>query len=148
MAKDVDQVNEQRRRLVRVVASMNKRARSAGVYGEVTWQQLMDLGNVCRYCGIEVEPMHGSYDHVTAIDRDGPNVVGNIVRCCMTCQRSKHTKSMSEFAEARSIEVECALPGCGKRWRPRYGEWRRGMSKYCSLSHAARSRWVRRDGHE
>lgn len=135
-------MSDQRRRLVRMASSMNKRARRAGVYGEITWAHLMDLGDACAYCGIELEPMHGSYDHVESLDRGGPNVVANLVRCCMTCQRSKHTKSMAEFKEAQAVEVECALPGCGKRWRPRYGEWKRGMAKFCSLSHAAKSRWV------
>lgn len=134
---------DQRRRLVRMAGAMNKRARSARVYGEVSWTDLAALGDRCTYCGIDLEPMHGSYDHVIAIDRGGPNIAGNIVRCCMTCQRAKHTKTVEEFRVAQSVEVVCALPGCGRRWRPRYGEYRRGMARYCSLSHAAKSRWVR-----
>lgn len=135
-------MSDQRRRLVRMASSMNKRARRARVYGEVTWEQLAQLEGKCHYCRIDLEPMHGSYDHVVALDRGGPNWIGNIVRCCLTCQRSKHTKSIAEFAEAQTVEVVCALPGCGKRWTPRYAEYKRGMARFCSLSHAAKSRWV------
>lgn len=132
----------QQRRLIRMAASMNRRAQRYGQPGRVDWEDLYSLGQQCWYCGIGLEPMHGTYDHVVALDRDGPNTRENLARCCMTCQRSKATRSAEEFLQSQHLQVTCALPGCGETFTPRYSEWKRGMAKYCSLSHAAKGRWT------
>lgn len=121
---------------------MNKRARRVRAIGNVTWIDLVQLGQTCRYCGIGLEPMHGTYDHVVSLDRGGANTRENLARCCITCQRKKATRSTEEFIQSMNLVVTCALPGCGKEFTPRYSEWKRGMARFCSLSHAARSRWV------
>ena len=135
-------MDEFRRRLVRVAAAMNKRARRHHAMGLLRWEDLAALPAWCRYCGIGLEPLHGTFDHVVALERGGPNLPANLVRCCTKCQRSKFTKTAAEFAEANALVVTCALPGCGKTWKPRYAEYKRGAARFCSLSHAAKSRWV------
>lgn len=136
-----------RRRLVRMAASMNARATRCGAQGHIEFMDLYTVmfrggSDSCFYCGIGLEPMHGSFDHAIALDRGGSNRTNNIVRCCLTCQRSKHTKTPGEFRSSQDLSVTCALPGCGKSWNPRWGEYKRGMARFCSRSHAAKSRWV------
>lgn len=121
---------------------MNRRAQRAGSVGFIHWQDLAMLGDVCWYCGIGLEPMHGSYDHVVPLERGGANTRENLARCCITCQRAKATRSLSEFVQSQHLTVTCALPGCNEQFTPRYAEWKRGMAKFCSLSHAAKSRWT------
>lgn len=103
---------------------------------------LYNLGDRCFYCEIGMDKMDGSYDHVLAFNEGGTNDPSNIVRCCVSCQRRKFTKTPAEYEEYRHMRVTCALDGCDKVFTPRYAEAKRGMAKFCSLSHAAKSRWV------
>lgn len=130
------------RRLQRVAGGFNAKARRHHVKGVITPAMLIAKGDTCAYCGIALGLPDGTWDHVIAFDRGGSNVPENIVRCCMTCQRTKFTKTPAEFAEHREMLVTCALPGCSNTWQPRYAEQKRGMARYCSRSHAAKSRWV------
>lgn len=135
-----------RRRLVRMAAAMNKRAEKRGARGRVSAEMLYSLGNICAYCGTELEPMHGSYDHRIALERGGSNTIDNLVRCCITCQREKFTKTPEEFLRVRTMVVTCALPGCDKTWHPRYAERQRGVARFCSRSHAAIAGQMMRKG--
>lgn len=110
--------------------------------GVVTAEMLAAMPGRCFYCGTELSIMNGTWDHKTPFDKGGSNQLRNIVRCCFTCNRRKFTKTPAEFATHEETWVTCALPGCGKQWQPRYAELLRGMAKYCSRSHAAKSRWV------
>lgn len=125
---------------------MNKRAAKNGARGTITAELLYSLGNICAYCRTELEPMHGSYDHRIALDRGGSNTIDNLVRCCITCQREKFTKTPEEFAEHQATVVTCALPGCIVTWQPRFAERQRGMARYCSRSHAAKAGQLMRKG--
>lgn len=118
---------------------MNSKARRLGARGQVSPELLFTRGSTCHYCGIQVSPGHGSYDHVTAFDKGGTNTIDNVVRVCTTCNRSKFTKSVEEFAGHRDLVVTCALPGCDNTFHPRFAERERGMAKYCSRSHAAKA---------
>lgn len=131
-----------RRRLQRISAAFNSRARQRGVRGVVTAEMLATMPPRCAYCSIGLSLADGTFDHVIPFDRGGDNTLNNIVRCCIDCNRRKFTKSMAEFATHESLLVTCALPGCDRQWQPRYAEHLRGMAKYCSRSHAAKSRWV------
>lgn len=131
-----------RRRLQRIAASFNIKARKLHVPGVVTGEMLASLPGICHYCGIELGIMDGTWDHKIAFDRGGDNTLNNIVRCCTSCNRRKFNKTPTEFATYEELWVTCALPGCGKRWQPRYAEHQRGMARYCSRSHAAKSRWT------
>ena len=126
------------RRLSRIASGFNTKGRRLGRRGTVTWKHLYELGDYCFYCDIGMDKMDGSYD----FDQGGSNDPSNIVRCCVSCQRRKFTKTPEEYAEHRLMRVTCALDGCDKVFTPRYAEAKRGMAKYCSLSHAAKSRWV------
>lgn len=93
---------------------------------------LAGLGTICWYCRIGIDLDHGTWDHVVPFYRGGTNEIANIVRCCMTCQRTKFTKTPEEFAEHSVMVVICARPGCGNQWKPRWAERQRGMARYCS----------------
>lgn len=132
-----------RRRCQRTAASYNAKARRLGRPGVITGEMLAALPGQCAYCGVELGIMDGTWDHVIPFDRGGTNVIENIVRCCTSCQRRKFTKTPAEYEEHQQLYVTCALPGCEKQYRPRYAEWQNGRARYCSLSHAAASRWVK-----
>lgn len=121
-----------KRRLQRIAASFNAKARKRHVQGVVTWEMLASLEPSCRYCQIGLDLDHGSWDHYIAWDRGGDNWITNIVRCCTTCQRTKFTKSEGEFEAHKQLTVTCARPGCGNSYRPRWAEYQRGMARYCS----------------
>lgn len=131
-----------RRRLQRIAASFNARARAHGAPGVVTAEMLAVMPGACHYCSIALSIMDGTWDHKVPFDRGGSNQLNNIVRCCIDCNRSKFDKTPAEFVTHETLKVTCALPGCGKQWQPRYAEFHRGMARYCSRSHAAKSRWV------
>lgn len=138
-------MNEQqviKRRLTRMAASMNRRAIRYGAPGFLRWTDLYYLGQACWYCGIGLEPMHGTYDHVTPLERGGSNTRENLARCCTKCQREKASRLPAEFLQSKHLQVTCALPGCDVTFTPRYSEWKRGMARYCSLSHSAKGRWA------
>lgn len=107
----------------------------------MTWKHLYDLPDECFYCGVSLSKMEGSFDHVLAFGEGGSNDPSNIVRCCVTCQRKKFTKTAAEFEEHKAMTRVCALPGCDVVFTPRWAEAKRGMARYCSLSHAAKSRF-------
>lgn len=131
-----------RRRLQRIAGSFNSKARRLGVPGVITAEQLAVMPGRCAYCSTGLSLMDGTWDHVVPFDRGGDNTINNIVRSCLSCNRRKFTKTPDMFAAHQEMLVTCALPGCTKTWQPRYAEKLRGMARYCSRSHAAKSRWV------
>lgn len=129
-----------KRRLQRIASTFNAKARNMHVAGVVSWEQLAALGDECAYCGISLDLAHGTWDHAIAFDRGGVNWITNIVRCCVTCQRTKHTKTKEEFEEHRTMIVTCARPGCGTTFHPRWAERQRGMARFCSHQCAGMAR--------
>lgn len=130
------------RRLVRLASGYNRKARRFGVRGTITADDLLAIEYAipdCAYCGIRLEPGHGSFDHVIPFKSHGPNEVGNITRCCLTCQRRKFTKTPEEFAAHSTLIVACTV--CGKEYQPRWAEYQRGMARVCSRSCSAHKRW-------
>lgn len=118
---------------------MNMRARKVGARGVITPEMLAAKPGRCRYCGVELEPGHGTFDHRVALDKGGSNTYDNIERCCVGCQRTKFTKSSEEFlAYVAEGRITCQLDGCDSTWIPRFAERQRGMAKFCSRSHAAK----------
>lgn len=90
----------------------------------------LDAGGRCRYCDIEVEIMTVSFDHVIPLSKGGLNERENLAACCMTCQRTKHTKTPEEHLEYRATWRTC--PVDGTRFRPRFADIARGYGVYCS----------------
>jgi len=121
-----------KRRVQRIASSFNAKARRLHVPGVVSWEMLAALPSQCEYCGISLDLDHGTWDHEIPFDKGGVNWVYNIVRCCTSCNRAKHTKSRAEYLEHRSMTVVCKRPGCGRSYKPRWAEWQRGMARYCS----------------
>lgn len=94
-------------------------------------------GGTCHYCGIEVDLMTVSFDHVEPLSKGGYHGVGNLVACCITCQRTKHTKTPEQHLEYQSTERIC--PVDGKRFRPRFADIQRGYGVYCSRKCSGKS---------
>lgn len=123
------------RRLVRLAQAMNAKAVRLGAVGRVT---AAELGMVilasegrCNYCGVDIGPMEGSFDHVIPFALGGVNLIVNIVRCCITCNRTKGwAKNPAELLEYASLRVTC--PVDGTVFRPRWADWKRGLGKTCS----------------
>ena len=130
------------RRLVRIAGAMNAKARRLGATGRVSAESLLlviQRYQRCPYCGDDVDPMHGSFDHVLAFDRGGPNTSDNLAFGHLSCNRTKFTKDPAEHAAFANLSVTC--PVDGTVFRPRYADWIRGLGRYCSRSCSARSRW-------
>lgn len=128
------------RRLTRLAISYNRKAARLGVSGTVTAVDLARKPAQCHYCTIGLEVGQGTFDHVIPFDRGGSNQPENIVRCCLTCNRTKFNKTPAEFAAHRELEMECQV--CGKRYKPRWGEYINGRARVCSRSCAAKKRWM------
>lgn len=126
------------RRLARLADTANRKAARLGAPGRLTSVDLLLVleasdrgeGYECAYCGIGISPMSASFDHVDPFDRQGRNERENLVACCMTCQRTKFTKSPDELRQWVGLRVEC--PVCGTVFRPRWNDWVRGYGRYCS----------------
>lgn len=142
LSRGVRMQSPEYRRLVRLAAGYNRKARTYGLRGRITADELLMVEmthSECAYCGIALEIGHGSFDHIKAFDAGGENDITNIARCCMTCQRRKFTKSPDEYAQHQELTVQCSV--CGSSFQPRWAEYKRGMGKVCSRSCAAKSRW-------
>lgn len=122
------------RRLVRLASAMNAKAVRLGARGLVAPFELAEImvesEGRCQYCGVELPPMEGSFDHVVPFGRGGANLKANIVRACVTCNREKGLKSAEELAIYAALRVKCEV--CGKQFRPRWADWKRGLGRTCS----------------
>lgn len=122
------------RRFVRLAAAMNQKAVRLARAGRVSSVDLVVIferdEGICVYCGFDLDPLHCSFDHVLPFDRGGLNEPGNIVACCLTCQRGKFTKSPAEFEQWRQLSLTCPIDGTV--FRPRWADWTRGLGRYCS----------------
>lgn len=125
-------VTPSKRRVQRIAASFNAKARKYHVPGVVSWEMLAALPAQCRYCGIGLTLEHGSWDHIVAFNNGGDNWITNITRCCTTCQRAKFTKTPEEFQQHQALTVACKRPGCPHTFQPRWAEWINGRARYCS----------------
>jgi hypothetical protein len=128
------------RLLVRRAAAMNAKALRLGDPGRVTAAELaqimLDSEGKCNYCGIDLDPMDGTFDHVLSFDQGGPNLPENIVRACFTCNRTKAaTKSPEQLKEYQELRVTCP---CGVIFRPRWADWIRGLGRTHSRACAGR----------
>jgi hypothetical protein len=123
-----------KRRLQRIAAGFNRKARKFHVQGVVSWEMLAALGDRCTYCGVGLSLEHGTWDHQVAFDKGGTNWITNIVRCCTGCQRRKFTKTPEEYAAHKDLMVKCARPDCDVMFKPRFAERQRGMAKFHSYA--------------
>lgn len=58
---------------------------------------LRDCGRRCVYCAIPLAPDTATLDHVYPRARGGPDVAGNVVAACLSCNRRKADLLPSEF---------------------------------------------------
>lgn len=130
------------RRLIRLASAINTKAERVGARGRVSAEILFLIIKrhpQCPYCGDDVDPMHGSFDHVIPFDKGGTNLSENIVFGHLSCNRAKFTKSVSEHMEFVKFTITCPIDGVV--FKPRYADWKRGLGRYCSRSCSATSRW-------
>jgi hypothetical protein len=122
------------RRFAKLAAAINRKAGRLGQTARLTTTDLaivfLDGHGQCYYCHVEVSPGGCSFDHRIPFARGGENRRGNLVLCCVTCQRTKFTKLEEEFAVARQLKVNCAI--CGRLFVPRWADWQRGYGRTCS----------------
>lgn len=134
----------EQRRLVRLAAAYASKARSLGVRGSVTAEDLglVELASpTCYYCGIDLPVGGGTFDHIRPLGRGGMNHIVNIVRCCLTCNRTKFTKTPEQLAVHEDRVVTCERPGCGNTYKPRWAEYEAGRARLCSRRCSALLRW-------
>lgn len=121
------------RRLVRLAGSINQKARRLGdperIRAEDLGRKLADTPQ-CVYCGIDLDSLSASFDHQIPFDRGGTNSPSNLVACCLSCQRHKFTKLPGEFAAYQNLRVNCLV--CGRDFKPRWADYRRGYGRTCS----------------
>lgn len=122
------------RRYVRLAGSMNKKAALLERPGTITASDLafafIAADWECPYCGIGIDPLHCSFDHVIPFDKNGNNEPSNVVACCLSCQRSKGTKTPEQYEFARKLLERCEV--CGILFKPRWADYVRGYGKTCS----------------
>lgn len=129
----------EQRRLLRLADAYNRKAQRIGAVGTVAAYDLYRLPRTCPYCGIGLEDGQGTFDHTIPFNRGGSNTIDNITRCCITCNREKFDKTVPELFEYRRLWLKCPIDGT--IYKPRWGEWKNGRARVCSLSCAAKSRW-------
>lgn len=126
-----------------MAAALNQAWQKAGTQGvkltasDLATVYLRDNGK-CVYCGIELDLMTASFDHVLPFAKGGANTVRNLVACCITDQRTKHTKSPTEHEAYQQLERICRC-GCGRRFRPRFADVQRGLGFYATRSCSAKA---------
>lgn len=122
------------RRFRRLAVGANRKARRVGAVGRLTAVDLFEVfrasGGFCAYCGISIDPLSNSFDHVVPFNDGGDNLPSNLNACCLACQRGKFTKTESEYEQWRELRLICPVDGV--EFRPRWSDYRRGYGKYCS----------------
>lgn len=87
------------------VRKQRRRARIHGAQGHFTaseWNHLcFTYGYLCLCCG---EPKPLQADHITPISRGGDNYISNIQPLCLSCNASKHTKSIDYRLPWKRVE--------------------------------------------
>jgi 5-methylcytosine-specific restriction endonuclease McrA len=122
------------RRYVRMAGATNAKARRLGRAGRISSVDLALVyarsEGICCYCGFDLDPESNSFDHVVPFDHGGLNTIDNLVACCLTCQRTKFTKSPAQLEQWRKLQVVC--PVDQTVFRPRWADYVRGLGLYCS----------------
>jgi len=67
-----------------------------------------DRGSSCIYCG-STDSLE--WDHIIPLARGGPDTPDNLVRACATCNRSKGSKTPSEFYAGRWDQIPRIVQG-------------------------------------
>lgn len=75
-------------------AKRSERLRAAGKYPLTRKEKNRLAKSACFYCG-SVDKV--SVDHLIPISRGGLNSVGNLVPACLSCNMSKHSKTVTEW---------------------------------------------------
>ena len=122
------------RRLVRTAAGFNSKAKRLGQSERVTADDLARLfltyDGRCYYCAASLDPFYATFDHRLPFERGGRNTTDNIVPSCLTDNRQKFTMTEAEYRDWLALERRCR--SCGKPFRPRAADYRRGLGWYCS----------------
>lgn len=78
-----------------------RRARKLGAYGSHTkkeWDTLKEICNFMCMCCKKKEPVITlTEDHIVPLTKGGSNLISNIQPLCISCNSSKHTKTIKYF---------------------------------------------------
>lgn len=75
-------------------ARSNLRAQRLGVPGHLQANEVAQIGGPCAYCGTWIRI---GWDHADPMGRGGPNIIANLVPCCLPCNQRKGIRTASEF---------------------------------------------------
>lgn len=78
-----------------------QRAAAEGFYSDADVARIRaDLQDRCGYCGEDLDD-GSEIDHITPVSRGGSNDPSNLTLCCLSCNRTKGDKTLSEYREWR-----------------------------------------------
>ena len=60
------------------------------------WQNLIQKAK-CYYCGIHLQPIQVTMDHIVPVSRGGRSNKGNLVPCCKACNNEKKNLTTIEW---------------------------------------------------
>jgi len=86
----------------------NRRAKKRKVhslnYTSTQAQELVEcFGGACAYCGIDFTTGKMHLDHFIAISKGGPNVIGNLIPCCSSCNISKRNLDPKDWYQSQQF---------------------------------------------
>lgn len=79
-----------------------KRKLVPGIISQSDWKdRLLEFNGYCAYC---LQPCDKpEMEHMQAVSRGGTNTIDNVIPSCSPCNRTKHTKSLLEFARESTV---------------------------------------------
>lgn len=87
-------------KLILSAAASKRRARNRNAEGNFNANGIKNLyatqGGRCYYCSVEIENGY-HIEHMTPLSRGGSNWIDNICLACVSCNKSKYTKTAEEF---------------------------------------------------
>lgn len=114
-----EQKRSPRERALKTIRAANRRARVKAAGGRITKaevdRQLIAQSGLCWYCNAQLLKFH--IDHVVPLVRGGTNQPDNIVLACPSCNQSKGTKTVEEWAEANCRAVSYCDLGMTMRFK-------------------------------
>jgi hypothetical protein len=122
------------RRFSKLAAAINQKAKRLGQSGRISPGGLarvfLSAEGQCTYCGIEIDWRGVSFDHIVPYAKGGQNVEENLAASCITCQRTKFTKTTAQHEAWMTYTAQCEV--CGRTFKPRFSDYQRGYGKTCS----------------
>lgn len=79
----------------------NAKAKKVGAAGTLTTKEVAAMvearGWICEYCGKQLDHKTLTLDHMQPFSRGGLNFIENVTASCLSCNKSKASKTFEEF---------------------------------------------------